>query len=501
MRRFLLLFSLALLVAALVAVAPAAAWTWPSGGPVLLAFSFDPAHPYSAGEHRGIDIGGDPGSAVVAPAGGVVTFAGTVPGNGKSLTILTSDGWSITLTQLGSIAVARGATVAEGDSVATIGPSGDAEVAGPYVQLGIRHADQDQGYVDPQSLLPLRSPTASVSTSTGGAVQPPSVVSVPTSTTPVDGASATGDPAAGGTPSDTVVPQAVVIAAVPDTAPVPDAPQSPSAPPAVATPRTAYDVVPTGARTIHVLPVAATTSSPETVRAVLPASIQGAYLGVLPATPAAPSRPTATSPETTPAPAEVSAPTTAVAAADAQAAPAEARRAARSPIEERPLIGVDGALAAISVSSPPRRITAHVRASRPRGVASAAPVRHVSLPAADRRHGPAAFFRWLAAVVPALVLVSLLALRRRQVAPRVAPQAARMMAPDEIRGSEDLSGARLAVCGGASPPWPRGGLRRPIRRIRPLSPAARERRPHGERDGRARYAGDGGRRQGREVGR
>ena len=200
MRRFLLLLSLALLAAALVAVAPAAAWTWPAGGPVLLAFSFDPAHPYSAGQHRGIDIGGDPGSAVLAPAGGVVTFAGTVPGNGKSLTILTSDGWSVTLTQLGSIAVAKGATVAEGDAVATIGPSGDAEVAGPYVQLGIRHADQDQGYVDPQTLLPPRSQAP---------VGPPTIrrrgsaalgrSSVPTSTTPVDGPSATTDPAAVGT--------------------------------------------------------------------------------------------------------------------------------------------------------------------------------------------------------------------------------------------------------------------------------------------------------------
>ncbi len=176
MRRFLLLLSLALLAAALVAVAPAAAWTWPTGGPVLLAFSFDPAHPYSAGEHRGIDIGGDPGSAVLAPAGGVVTFAGTVPGNGKSLTILTSDGWSVTLTQLGSIAVAKGASVAEGDAVATIGPSGDAEVAGPYMQLGIRHADQDQGYVDPQTLLPPRSQAPSGPTTTGGTVQPPSAV-------------------------------------------------------------------------------------------------------------------------------------------------------------------------------------------------------------------------------------------------------------------------------------------------------------------------------------
>ena len=121
------------------------------------------------------------------------------PGNGKSLTILTSDGWSVTLTQLGSIAVAKGASVAEGDAVATIGPSGDAEVAGPYMQLGIRHADQDQGYVDPQTLLPPRSQAPSGPTTTGGTVQPPSAVSVPTSTTPVDGPSVTTDPAAVGT--------------------------------------------------------------------------------------------------------------------------------------------------------------------------------------------------------------------------------------------------------------------------------------------------------------
>ena len=33
-------------------------------------------------------------------------------------------------------------------------------MSGPYVQLGIRHADQDQGYVDPQSLLPARDGSA-----------------------------------------------------------------------------------------------------------------------------------------------------------------------------------------------------------------------------------------------------------------------------------------------------------------------------------------------------
>ena len=92
-------------------------------------------------------MGGAAGETILAPAGGIVSFAGTVPGSGKSITILTPDGWSVTLTQLGSIAVPKGAAVAEGDAVGTIGPSGDAEVSGAYVQLGVRHADQDQGYV------------------------------------------------------------------------------------------------------------------------------------------------------------------------------------------------------------------------------------------------------------------------------------------------------------------------------------------------------------------
>ena len=69
-----------------------------------------------------------PGDAVLAPAGGTVTFAGSVPGSGKSVTITTADGYAVTLTHLGSIAVAQGAAVAEGDAVGTIGPSGDPEV-------------------------------------------------------------------------------------------------------------------------------------------------------------------------------------------------------------------------------------------------------------------------------------------------------------------------------------------------------------------------------------
>ena len=120
MRRVLLVA----VVTALLVAPVARAWTWPVGGPVLQPFSFDPAHPYAAGEHRGIDIGAEAGDPVRAPIAGAVTFAGGVPSSGRVVTITTADGLAVTLTHLGSITVASSTMVAEGDVVGTIGPSG-----------------------------------------------------------------------------------------------------------------------------------------------------------------------------------------------------------------------------------------------------------------------------------------------------------------------------------------------------------------------------------------
>jgi murein DD-endopeptidase MepM/ murein hydrolase activator NlpD len=125
---------LALVVLLFLLWAPGAyAWSWPVQGPVLLGFSFDSAHPYAGGQHRGIDIGAPGGTSVAAPASGTVTFAGTVPTSGKSVTIATPDGYSVTLTHLGSIGVAKGAGVGEGATVGTVGPSGTTELDVPYV--------------------------------------------------------------------------------------------------------------------------------------------------------------------------------------------------------------------------------------------------------------------------------------------------------------------------------------------------------------------------------
>jgi len=147
---------------------PAAyAWSWPVQGPVVQPFSFDEAHPYASGQHRGVDIGADAvGERVVAPAAGTVSFAGTVPSNGKTVTIETADGYSVTLTHLGSIAVPRGATVAEQDTMGTIGQSGTPEVDEPYVHLGIRITADPNGYVDPLGLLPPAPGDAATETGT-----------------------------------------------------------------------------------------------------------------------------------------------------------------------------------------------------------------------------------------------------------------------------------------------------------------------------------------------
>jgi len=135
---------------------PALAWSWPADGTVMRTFTFDRSHPYAEGQHRGIDVAGSLETAVRAPAAGVVSFSGTTPGNGLTLSIRTGDGYTVSLTHLGSLSLHAGAAVNEGAPVATIGPSGAAEFDVPYVHLGIRLTDDENGYVDPLSLLPAR---------------------------------------------------------------------------------------------------------------------------------------------------------------------------------------------------------------------------------------------------------------------------------------------------------------------------------------------------------
>jgi hypothetical protein len=182
---------LAVLLFVFLAWTPAAyAWSWPVQGPVVGPFSYDESHPYASGQHRGIDIGADAaGETVVAPAAGTVSFAGTVPANGKTVTIETVDGYSVTLTHLGSLAVTKGATVVEQETVGTIGPSGTPEVDGPYVHLGIRLTTDPNGYVDPVDLLPpVPASGSGQSGSTGAQPIPSGVATTPPAQKPAPSA-------------------------------------------------------------------------------------------------------------------------------------------------------------------------------------------------------------------------------------------------------------------------------------------------------------------------
>jgi len=186
---------------------PAAhAWTWPVPGPVVQGFSFDRAHPYAGGKHRGIDVGAAAGTTVVAPASGTVSFAGSVPASGLTVTIDTADGLAVTLTHLATAAVAKGAAVSEGDAIGTVGPSGTPEVDVPYVHLGIRTISDANGYLDPLAYLPVEAaaPTrpdgASADTSEGS----PADSSPPAETPPSADATAQTDSTPAGTaPAET----------------------------------------------------------------------------------------------------------------------------------------------------------------------------------------------------------------------------------------------------------------------------------------------------------
>jgi len=148
-----LTLQLPVLVALQVGVQPALAWAWPVDGPVLRPFVLGD-DPYAGGQHRGVDIGAPAGTPVRAPVAGTVSFVGTVPTGGKTITIRTADGYAVTLQRLGSTSVPRGLAVGEGDVVGSVGDASE-----PYVYLGIRRADEPDGYVDPLGLLPPLAPS------------------------------------------------------------------------------------------------------------------------------------------------------------------------------------------------------------------------------------------------------------------------------------------------------------------------------------------------------
>jgi hypothetical protein len=152
--RFVIAATAALALSLSSPAAALASWNWPLGGEVVTPFR-NGDDPYAAGQHRGIDIAGHIGASVVAATPGLVRFAGTAGSSGSTVSVRSEDGrFDVSYLHLGSVAVRRGARVAAGEAIGTVGTTGVRSVERPHLHLGVRAAGTRHAYVDPLTLLP-----------------------------------------------------------------------------------------------------------------------------------------------------------------------------------------------------------------------------------------------------------------------------------------------------------------------------------------------------------
>jgi murein DD-endopeptidase MepM/ murein hydrolase activator NlpD len=119
-------------------------WIWPVSGFRVVAPYVQPAHRYAPG-HRGIDV--EPAdAAVVAPADGVIAFAGTVADR-AIVTIDHGDGLVTTLEPVASELLA-GTVVRRGEVVGVVSVGGHAPAGAMH--FGVR---LDGEYINPLLLL------------------------------------------------------------------------------------------------------------------------------------------------------------------------------------------------------------------------------------------------------------------------------------------------------------------------------------------------------------
>ncbi|QLD10368.1 M23 family metallopeptidase [Microbacterium oleivorans] len=122
-----------------------ARWLPPVASPTVVRGFEAPEHAYAAG-HRGVDLRSGADEVVVAPALGVVAFAGPVAGR-SVITIDHGDGFVSSLEPVDAV-VAVGASVAVGEPVGVLSPEG--HVGPGTVHFGVRHRGE---YVNPLLLV------------------------------------------------------------------------------------------------------------------------------------------------------------------------------------------------------------------------------------------------------------------------------------------------------------------------------------------------------------
>lgn len=107
-------------------------------------------------KHGGIDIDGERGNAVVAPADGVVTETGWRGGYGNCIEINHGNGITTRYGHLSKIDVEIGQRVSRGDQIGSVGSTGRS--TGPHLHYEVRENGEA---VDPRNYLPPDPPLAS----------------------------------------------------------------------------------------------------------------------------------------------------------------------------------------------------------------------------------------------------------------------------------------------------------------------------------------------------
>lgn len=151
-------------------VVPAGTFGWPvagvdgsaapatAGTPGTVTRLFDPPPHYYGRGHRGADVAGRPGLAVIAAGDGVVVFAGRVAGRGV-VSVEHAGGLRTTYEPV-AVTVAPGARVRRGDALGTLEPGHRGCPVAACLHWGLRRpaADPAAGaleYLDPLLLLGL----------------------------------------------------------------------------------------------------------------------------------------------------------------------------------------------------------------------------------------------------------------------------------------------------------------------------------------------------------
>lgn len=133
-------------------------WLWPVPAPIRVVAPFRaPPTPYAAG-HRGIDVAVEQGTEILAPAAGVVSFAGQVAGRGV-VAIDHGDGVVSAIEPVDAM-VTAGTTVAMADQIGVAASGG--HCAAHCVHFGVRIDGEYVspflflGGLPPAVLLPMR---------------------------------------------------------------------------------------------------------------------------------------------------------------------------------------------------------------------------------------------------------------------------------------------------------------------------------------------------------